>query len=300
MTATKFTGALPARGMDRNQFNAASDNYFTQLPQVVEHLNSLSESFGLNDLISASTTSLTISIGSKTLTVEPSKSYVAGQSITIGSNADGQNFMRGVVQSYNVSTGALTVFVGKIGGAGTFADWAVSFGVPQDLRYGDHVLVHTITAVGDSQVDIEFDASQFRQYKIVSRDLKSSAGGNGSTCSALIKVGGVWLTSGYSYARVGSTGFADKSSMLDMFNISNNTSNSVTELDISFLSRWDEGLSKVFSFAFRIQFGGSVSLAIPSEQLVYNGSNTNTGNIEGIRLASTYAFSGTFDVYGVV
>lgn len=73
-----------------------------------------------------STTSLSISVASKTLTIQTGKSIVVGMSVKIASNASPTNWMAGDVTAYNSGTGSLTVNVVLINGSGTFADWVVS------------------------------------------------------------------------------------------------------------------------------------------------------------------------------
>lgn len=79
---------------------------------------------------SSSTTSLLIGTGSKTLTVGTGLGYALGMPLKLASAANVSNYMKGVATAYNIGTGSLTVNVASIGGSGTFADWAVSFDVP--------------------------------------------------------------------------------------------------------------------------------------------------------------------------
>lgn len=79
---------------------------------------------------SSSTTSLLIGTGSKTLTVGTGLGYALGMPLKLASAANVANYMKGVVTAYNSGTGSLTVNVASIGGSGTFADWAVSFDIP--------------------------------------------------------------------------------------------------------------------------------------------------------------------------
>lgn len=79
---------------------------------------------------SSSTTSLLIGTGSKTLTVGTGLGYSLGMPLKLASAANVANYMKGVVTAYNSGTGSLTVNVASIGGSGTFADWSVSFDIP--------------------------------------------------------------------------------------------------------------------------------------------------------------------------
>lgn len=81
---------------------------------------------GYGSYNASSTTSLTIGTGSKSLTIETGKGYVAGQAVLIASTADPSSYMAGQVTSYNSGTGAMVVNVTATGGSGTVAAWAVS------------------------------------------------------------------------------------------------------------------------------------------------------------------------------
>ena len=80
--------------------------------------------------VSTSNTSLAISTGSKTLTVDTGKGYVIGMYAVIASSADPTNRMSGLVTAYNSGTGSLTVLVDLVNGSGTFAAWSVIVSVP--------------------------------------------------------------------------------------------------------------------------------------------------------------------------
>lgn len=79
--------------------------------------------FGL--ISGASTTSLAIGIGTKTLTANTGKNWWKGQAIDIRSAASPVNAMIGEVMSYNRTTGALVVQVFEVQGTGTFASWVI-------------------------------------------------------------------------------------------------------------------------------------------------------------------------------
>ena len=78
-------------------------------------------------ITAGSATSLSITTGSKSLTIETGRAFVAGMPVRIGqagANAN-VNYMDGDVTSYDAATGALVVDVGSTGGAGTFSSWSV-------------------------------------------------------------------------------------------------------------------------------------------------------------------------------
>lgn len=77
-------------------------------------------------ITATSTTSLTISIASKSLTVQTGKQFTAGQFVLIANTADPAKYMFGQVTSYNSGTGALVVDSSVIAGSGTLTAWVVS------------------------------------------------------------------------------------------------------------------------------------------------------------------------------
>lgn len=122
--------ALPALDRTSPTFRTDVDTFFaTQLPAFaaaldpeIERLNAL----GYGSYNATSTTSLVIGTGSKSLTVESGKGYVAGQVVMLASTASPSDCMAGQVTSYSIGSGALVVNVTSTGGSGTVAAWTVS------------------------------------------------------------------------------------------------------------------------------------------------------------------------------
>lgn len=78
-----------------------------------------------------STTPLTISVGSKALTIQTGKSLVPGMNVAIANSAAPDNGMFGPVTSYNTGTGALVVNATQVTGSGVgVATWTVSISGP--------------------------------------------------------------------------------------------------------------------------------------------------------------------------
>lgn len=74
-----------------------------------------------------STTSLTIGLGSKTLTVGTGLTWAAGRVATIRNGVSSTRFMTGSVTSYNSATGVMVVNVTTVGtGTGTYTSWNVT------------------------------------------------------------------------------------------------------------------------------------------------------------------------------
>jgi hypothetical protein len=74
--------------------------------------------------VGTSTTSISVSIGSKTFTTQSGEQYTSGIYITAVSDADASNFMFGQVTSYSGTTLVLDVQVTS--GSGTYSDWNLS------------------------------------------------------------------------------------------------------------------------------------------------------------------------------
>jgi hypothetical protein len=78
--------------------------------------------------VGTSSTSTTIGTGSKSLTIQAGKGFVAGMVVVAWDAADATRFIAGEVTSYNTGTGALVISVlaGDTGGTGTVTSWKVS------------------------------------------------------------------------------------------------------------------------------------------------------------------------------
>lgn len=86
--------------------------------------------------VGSSTTSLTIGIGSQSLTATTGKQWYPGQAMQLF-NSNG-NQMVGQVTAYNSSTGAMTFASQTITGSGTYASWSI--GPPSNAGYSDDAL----------------------------------------------------------------------------------------------------------------------------------------------------------------
>lgn len=112
---------------DPANFPAQADLAWTQLKLMIPQVNDAIEAFNFNSTNSTSTTSLLISVASKSLTVETGKSFRPSQAVVIGYTTDPTQWMRGEVVSYDSGTGALVVNVRYISDTvGTYAVWTIS------------------------------------------------------------------------------------------------------------------------------------------------------------------------------
>lgn len=129
--AYSWSAALPTFG---NQIGAVAANVYTNAAEAAAAAASATasaQSAVLSPGTSAtSTTSLTISTGSKTLTIQTGKQFAVGQFVLIAAAAAPQNYMQAQITSHDSGTGQLVVSVSNTGGSGTFASWVVSLSVP--------------------------------------------------------------------------------------------------------------------------------------------------------------------------
>lgn len=119
----------PSRNMDAPTFNAAADAWVAAEANLAGEFNDrlakIPEEVNPANLNATSATSLAIGTGTKSLTVQTAKLFVAGQWLIAASTASPTNFMIGQVTSYNGATGALALNISTISGAGTFAAWTI-------------------------------------------------------------------------------------------------------------------------------------------------------------------------------
>jgi hypothetical protein len=76
--------------------------------------------------LTTSTSSMSLSAGTKTITVETGLAYSIAQSVIISHDVD--NHLHGTVVSYNSATGVLVVERDKHTGSGTFSSWVINIG----------------------------------------------------------------------------------------------------------------------------------------------------------------------------
>lgn len=104
---------------------------------------------------STSTTSLALSTGSKTLTIQTGKSIVVGMQVIIAYTTTPTSLMRGTVTSYNSGTGQLIVSVDYASTTGTFALWTVSLTGVTVIPPASEPLVSNIVVSGTAQTAVK-------------------------------------------------------------------------------------------------------------------------------------------------
>lgn len=87
--------------------------------------NAIATKADVGGLSATSNTTLTVGIGTKTLTIQANKEIVVGMNVFITSALSTANNMTGLVTEYNSITGLLRVSVTTINGSGTFNNWSV-------------------------------------------------------------------------------------------------------------------------------------------------------------------------------
>lgn len=116
---------LPARNQSPAVFIANADALFPQLNTMATQMNAAATAMNLNSTTDTSTTSNSISPGSKTFTISSGKSFLGGMFLIIADTAaPSTNYMTGVVTSYSGTT--LVVKVNAVVGSGTKTAWTIS------------------------------------------------------------------------------------------------------------------------------------------------------------------------------
>ena len=91
-----------------------------------------------------SASALTIGAGAQAFTTQAGKAWVVGQPVIITrASAPGTTRMSGAITAYNTGTGAMSVLVDTVLGAGTYTDWIIGLGT---ARAPDSLPIQTITA----------------------------------------------------------------------------------------------------------------------------------------------------------
>ena len=115
---------VPPSTLSPESFATDADTFLAALPAFATELNAAGTAAGLT-LVAASSTSLTIGTGSKSLTASAGCVFVPGMEIFIASTASPANKMTCTVTTYNNGTGAMVVNAASVSGSGTFAAWSI-------------------------------------------------------------------------------------------------------------------------------------------------------------------------------
>lgn len=122
---TSEGNAETAQGLAEDAQEAAEAAALTATTKAAEAAGSAATSAGWK---STSTTSMALTAGSKTLTIEASKQFSAGTDIKVKrTSAPTTSYAHTTVSTYNSGTGELTFTLAsdRITGSGTYTDWTV-------------------------------------------------------------------------------------------------------------------------------------------------------------------------------
>lgn len=145
---------VPLRSDAPATFVTKADAFLGALNQFATEVDAVGVALTLGATNSTSVTSLVIGVGSKSLTVQTGKSYVAGMTLKIASTASPSNWMLGDITSYVTGTGALVINITSILGSGTVAAWTVSQSAPGGAATGANSDITSLLALNTSVLDI--------------------------------------------------------------------------------------------------------------------------------------------------
>jgi len=120
----------PSRANTPTTFNTLADAWVGALSNLRTELNAYAAALPATitgtDFTGTSSTSTTIGTGPKSFTASTGRNWQIGQGVRVAYTTTPTNYMDGQVTAYNSTTGALTVNVTSVGGAGTQAAWTIS------------------------------------------------------------------------------------------------------------------------------------------------------------------------------
>lgn len=110
--------------LNPDSFASDMDAFLAWMAIFSGELQTAGSAFGMS-ITAASSTSLTVGTGSKSLTIGADKGFIPGMEIVVAYTTTPTNRMTGTVTSYNATTGALVVNVTSVQGSGTYAAWSI-------------------------------------------------------------------------------------------------------------------------------------------------------------------------------
>jgi hypothetical protein len=139
-------------------------------------LDAASTAVGAPGTQATSTSSVAIGTGSKSLTIQTGKLYVAGMPVRAIASAAPTNYLDGNITSYDSATGALVVNVVNAAGAGTYTAWNVVLS-PSPVTTTEN----TVVAQSTNRTMLAADKGQFiRATAAITISLDTAANlGNG-------------------------------------------------------------------------------------------------------------------------
>lgn len=121
----------PATFTPRMETRMAEENTFgIEANALADEVMAAAAALASPGLSATSTTSLTVGIGTISLTVQAAKSFVPGMSAKLAYTTTPTIWMHGTVISYAIASGALVMDITLTSGSGTFTSWTISLSAP--------------------------------------------------------------------------------------------------------------------------------------------------------------------------
>ena len=155
-----MTNAFYGRGSSIIPFVLAdARDLQTEFAAIEQAFDAVELALTENRLASTSTTTLSVSSGSKTLLIETGRAFAVGQFVSIARTDAPTTYMSGQITAYNASTGVLVVNVTDPVGTGSFSAWTVALTLPGStsgfLRRTGDTMSGPLALAGDPATDNE-------------------------------------------------------------------------------------------------------------------------------------------------
>ena len=155
-----MTNAFYGRGSSIIPFVLAdARDLQTEFAAIEQAFDAVELALTENRLASTSTTTLSVSSGSKTLLIETGRAFAVGQFVSIARTDAPTTYMSGQVTAYNATTGVMVVNVTDPVGTGSFNEWTVALTLPGStsgfLRRTGDTMSGPLALAGDPATDNE-------------------------------------------------------------------------------------------------------------------------------------------------
>ena len=261
----------------------AANLWLEGLPTELNALASaLAATYTADNFLATSSTSLAITVASKTFTIETGRIFQLGQFVVAASAANPSvNYMVGQVTAHNSSTGSLTVDVIFVGGSGTKTDWLISVVGPRGAAGTNGTngadapqwaTIATQATTSGTSVSFTSIAATYRNLCLVFNGVSGSGTGalyieyshNGSSWSSVQQVYTSTTAANTYYGGIFIPDYANTTagvSIIALAHLSSAPSASVTSTAISQLAHRVAGIQAIrFSLASGSFDAGSIDL----------------------------------------
>lgn len=120
----------PPSRTDPLNFSDRADAFLAALPRFRDEANSIEQALTASTTIATSTSSITVSPGSKTLTTQAAKGFNINAWYCITSPTDSGKSLIGQITAYDSATGALTFNAISVTGSGSDTNWVIHPSLP--------------------------------------------------------------------------------------------------------------------------------------------------------------------------